>query len=291
MKKENINEKWSKPLAKVLKNEIKKRKESNPKFSQDEFAELLNISPSTLTLLLKGERNPSLDSVYSIANALDCSIDYLVGLSPIKNRKWSDLDKAIELVSKESGISQESIDKIMNHICLGDPEEKEYFIYCFNQMICSLKFESFLRYFNNYLAFDFEKYNEEFEINELYNSQTGSKEKLLPTAKMFLRDIRDSLSESVIELADFTEHKFKVNKYYLDKYEHIISQYEDEDSTYTERYYEAQTKHTEYKRRIEDYDTYLEITKSNEKEWLDFVEYQEEEYLQSHEEEKKDGKK
>lgn len=113
MRKGNINEKWSKPLASILRKELKQRQRENKEYSQEDFADDLNLSTSTLSLLLKEERNPSLDSIFSIANALNCSVDYLVGLSPIKNREWNDLDKSISVISNESGLDVHVIETLI----------------------------------------------------------------------------------------------------------------------------------------------------------------------------------
>ena len=133
MKKENINEEWSKHLAEVLKAEIRKRKEQDKNYKQETFAEGLNMSPSTLTLLLKEERNPSLDTLFDIAKALNCSIDYLVGLSSVKEREWNDIDKSSVLIQKETGLSKRSINKLLNLKKASSTE----FVDTINELICS----------------------------------------------------------------------------------------------------------------------------------------------------------
>ncbi len=130
-KKENINEKWARPLSEVLKVEISRRRKKDPDFRQNRFAEELGISPSTLTQLLNENRNPSLDLAFSIAQALDCSIDYLVGLSDVKKRSWNEYSKSKELISKQTGLLNSAIDRLVKL------KEDEDFAYVINSLILS----------------------------------------------------------------------------------------------------------------------------------------------------------
>lgn len=148
MKKENINEEWSKHLAEVLKSEIGKRKKQDENFNQEKFADELGISPSTLTLLLKGERNIRIDSAYNIAKAINCSIDYLVGLSSVQNREWSDDDKTDHLIYKETGLSIEAINHLRKM-----PEDHKQLLDC---LLTSLGSDYFFDRLVDFFKFDVE---------------------------------------------------------------------------------------------------------------------------------------
>jgi len=68
----------------VLGKRIKSLREDN-NLNQKELAKILNISNSTLSQYETGQRIPSDDVKISIAKYFDCSIDYLLGNSNIKN--------------------------------------------------------------------------------------------------------------------------------------------------------------------------------------------------------------
>lgn len=64
----------SKEIGKKIANIIKSKG-----ITQRELAEQINISESTLSRYIKGERMPKLEILYSIAEALNISIDALIG--------------------------------------------------------------------------------------------------------------------------------------------------------------------------------------------------------------------
>ena len=50
--------------------------------SQNDLAEMANLSPSTISAILKGKRTVSAETLRDIAAALRVSTDYLLGLRP-----------------------------------------------------------------------------------------------------------------------------------------------------------------------------------------------------------------
>lgn len=52
---------------------------------QKDFAETLNISPSTMNGYIKNNREPDYEMLKKIAENLSVSTDYLLGLSPSEN--------------------------------------------------------------------------------------------------------------------------------------------------------------------------------------------------------------
>lgn len=65
----------------MLFNERLKEIRTKKELTQEEFAKLLNISPSSISLYESGSREPSLATLVNIAKILDVSTDYLLGLS------------------------------------------------------------------------------------------------------------------------------------------------------------------------------------------------------------------
>jgi len=54
------------------------------RFSQDGLALKLNVSQSTISAYEIGERTPDLETLITIAKFFDVSLDYLVGLSDVR---------------------------------------------------------------------------------------------------------------------------------------------------------------------------------------------------------------
>ena len=110
---------WKNKFTKVLAAEMEERKEYDPTFSQYSFAYRLGISPATLTQLLKGKRNPSLDTTYRIAKELNCSIDYLVGLTQVRNREWNEENNFAQALYTHTGLTKyalHNLDDLANEV-------------------------------------------------------------------------------------------------------------------------------------------------------------------------------
>lgn len=122
------------------------------KYSCSQLEELTDVADSSIKAITNGNRpNPKIDNLISIAKGLNCSIDYLVGLSAIPNREWDDFDKASNLVQKETGLSYDSIE-ILSHLFM-EIDDKNLFS-AFNELIESSYFYSLLLYWKTYLFFD-----------------------------------------------------------------------------------------------------------------------------------------
>ncbi len=269
MKKENINEKWSKPLAEILKNELKERKKRNAKYNQDDFAKELNISSSTLTQLLKQNRNPSLDSLFSISEALNCSIDYLAGLTHIKNREWDDINKSIQLLSKKTKLSEKALDKIINHISYDEPYLYGDKMWVLNQLICSIGFETFLEKFNNYLAFNYDLEYEKYYDNKIRNILESPKKEILPEADDIRYRVERDLKEYAIHTANLTEYKYQFNIKMADRWKKKMDEYKEKDSSLILEDYEtfsyAKQRYEYYESLIATYQNKTELQESMEK--------------------------
>ena len=151
-------------LSKRLSDELEKRKDKNPKYTQKDLAEDLGIDASTISKYLSKDRQTSVESLYKISEALDCSIEWLVRDDVPRSRKPSKEENHMSMIAEKTGFSLDTIQKIL----MFSDEEKEFieclvnahsFIYLLKQLI---KFFNFNRYHNDY-AF---VYVEEEEISE-----------------------------------------------------------------------------------------------------------------------------
>ena len=53
--------------------------------TQQELADKINGAKSTIAMYEKGDRKPSMEVLINLSEIFDCSIDYLLGQSDIKN--------------------------------------------------------------------------------------------------------------------------------------------------------------------------------------------------------------
>ena len=54
--------------------------------TQKKLAQLTDVTEAVVSKYMKGNCNPKASALISIANALDCTVDYLLGLSDISNK-------------------------------------------------------------------------------------------------------------------------------------------------------------------------------------------------------------
>lgn len=82
--------------------------------TQQELADKLDGAKSTVAMYEKGDRKPSMEVLLKLSEIFDCSIDYILGKSDIRNPENTDLDKLqIGLSTKDySNISDEQIKQI-----------------------------------------------------------------------------------------------------------------------------------------------------------------------------------
>ena len=232
MKKENINEKWSKPLAKILKNEIKKRKIADfDNFKQEDFAEELGISPATLTQLINENRNPRLDSIFNISEKLGCSIDYLVGLTDIKSREWDDLDKSAQVIANKTGLSYAALDHLINYFHKDEIDS-------LNELLTSVFSGSFLNRLSQYLnnveqgdmiVFDFNRIPYEDLYISILSSDLKMIKKYSDNSINFYKSEIKRLQEENMNLdkhSDEDAEIYKINERQIEEYFNILDKKE-----------------------------------------------------------------
>ena len=84
------------------------REERNMK--QKELADMLNIKPSAISKYEKGVSQPGIPTIIKIADIFHVSVDYLLGLSSVKNPYSSDkfTPKEAEIITKYRKLTKEN---------------------------------------------------------------------------------------------------------------------------------------------------------------------------------------
>lgn len=82
-------------------NERLKRLRQEANLSQTEFARLIGTSKSSINMYERGEREPGLESMETIADYFNVDLDYLMGRSDIPNRnEWlKSINKSVTVES------------------------------------------------------------------------------------------------------------------------------------------------------------------------------------------------
>lgn len=69
----------------MLSDRLKELRKEKNNMTQDDLARALNISQSTITMIETNRRKASNTLILQLANFFDCSVDYLLGHSDVKN--------------------------------------------------------------------------------------------------------------------------------------------------------------------------------------------------------------
>lgn len=82
--------------------------------TQQELADKLDGAKSTVAMYEKGDRKPSMEILLKLSEIFNCSIDYILGKSDIRNPEKIDLDKINIGLSKKdySNITDEQLKQI-----------------------------------------------------------------------------------------------------------------------------------------------------------------------------------
>lgn len=94
--------------------------------TQQELADKLNGAKSTVAMYEKGDRKPSMEVLLKLSEIFDCSIDYLLGKSDIRNpEEFNNDDLHIALSKEDKGvISDELKNKITEYAKFVIEQEK-----------------------------------------------------------------------------------------------------------------------------------------------------------------------
>ena len=110
-------------------NRIKELREKN-KWTQTDLSIKLNSSISSIAMYEKEERKPSLEVLVKLSEIFDCSIDYLLGKSDIRNPEKIDSDKINIGLSKKdynppTPEQQEKIEEYARFVLQNNLKDKE----------------------------------------------------------------------------------------------------------------------------------------------------------------------
>lgn len=93
------------------------------KMTQQQLAEIVDITPTSLSRYFKGTQEPKLSVIVKIANALDVSIDYLLGLdaqssTSSKNRLSNNENYKLyyTIVTQLGDLTNDQLNKIVDYI-------------------------------------------------------------------------------------------------------------------------------------------------------------------------------
>lgn len=115
------NETIFEDIKKSIGNNLKMiRAEKN--ITQQELADIFNLSRNHLTQVETGRAAPSLKMLYDIAIFFDCSVDFLIGLSPIRSVDELSSTNVYDIMDEydvsfgKRHVSREEKDKIKEYI-------------------------------------------------------------------------------------------------------------------------------------------------------------------------------
>ena len=94
-------------------NRIKQLREEN-NITQIQLAKKLNKTQQAISLYEKGSNEPDIESLKQMASLFHCSLDYLLGLSDIRNNKEIKIESKYKIDLK--GLNDEEIQEIQKHI-------------------------------------------------------------------------------------------------------------------------------------------------------------------------------
>lgn len=78
---------------------------------QEDFADTINISEGALSNYRNGTRFPQANTLFKMAKKLECSTDYLLGLSKLKSP-----DENFKTVHKLTGLSDKAIEVLRSEL-------------------------------------------------------------------------------------------------------------------------------------------------------------------------------
>ena len=104
---------WKNVLPKRIEEEIELKKDKDNNYNQKTMCQNIGISEATLSLLLKGERNPRIDTIIALAKELDVDVDYLIGITDFKKRPSNQKEIDIEQLCKLFYMNKKSIENLM----------------------------------------------------------------------------------------------------------------------------------------------------------------------------------
>ena len=123
---------------------LKRLRENSRYKSQDDLADAVGIARQTLSNYEKDTRKPDVEVIKLLAQALNVSVDYLVGLScvPAPN-------ETVQGIYNKTGLSQDAILRLSVDKAMG-----EDYAWLLSSLIINDSFKKFIQVLDKYLAGD-----------------------------------------------------------------------------------------------------------------------------------------
>jgi transcriptional regulator with XRE-family HTH domain len=102
-------------------NRIKQLREEN-KWTQLELSQKIDCAMSSIAMYEKEERKPSLEVLVKLSEAFNCSIDYILCKSDIRNQQQSEIPEVRVIERGAKKMSQKDRERMVNMIKLAFEE-------------------------------------------------------------------------------------------------------------------------------------------------------------------------
>ena len=117
-------------MEKAIIGDILKKRIKEKGYTQEAFSEEVGIGHSTLKKYLSGETAYTYEQMEKFAEKLDCSYDYLLGLSKSPIKEYHE-------ITEQTRLSEKAIEKIIKYAKYYDEEfEGKRFIKCLDMLLC-----------------------------------------------------------------------------------------------------------------------------------------------------------
>ncbi len=184
-------------MEKAIIGDILRKRIKEKKYTQQAFAEIVGVKYSTLKKYMSGKAAYSYELLLVFSEQLDCSVDYLLGLSksPIKEHHE---------ISEQTRLSEDAIKKIAKYARHYDDEfEAKKYIMLLDRMI---KEDRFLNTMFDYIIAS--KFVEKMykEVTDIYGyavMQNEAIKKMGVENDYFLTSELVKLTDTISELKDF----------------------------------------------------------------------------------------
>lgn len=113
----------------IFSERMKEAMKKNNRMTQMELSEITGITNVSISRYVNGQRVPKITEIIKIANALDVSCDFLLGIDDDFNGKESDtiyVKRALEYCEKAADTCNELCDKALKNIGHGDSHTSAY---------------------------------------------------------------------------------------------------------------------------------------------------------------------
>lgn len=197
-------------------------------FTQEAFADLVDLSKQQLSNYELNKRQPDYDTLVKIAQSLNVSTDYILGNTESKNTENTE-------ISRKLGLSDKSIEKLSTitrktsfdlNVPNGDITNNEYNSVIINKLIEDDNFEILIHFIKQYInSFKIEELKKEIMLNKILYEDNTTGEKITN------RDVLISAIEAGVYNENYQEsstdiYAYKINFLFNKIIESIVEQVE-----------------------------------------------------------------